>query len=404
MKKGRAQLSKQDKLIIILGAVAAIGPLSIDMYLPGFSAIAKDLNTSISTVSISLTTYFVGISVGQIAYGPILDKYGRKRPLLIGFTIYLLAAIGCAMAPNIEVFIALRLLLALGGCVGMVASRAIIRDRFESNEIARAFSSLILVMGVAPIIAPTLGGEIISALNWRFIFWFLTGYSLLLLILIQVSLPESFEGNRGVSLRPRQVALNYWEVLKNRQFLVFGGAATIGLAGMFTYISGSPYVLMEILGFEEKQFGWLFGLNASGFIAASQINKALLKKRNSENVSRFVSFITLASTLSLGLHAAMGFPSTFGFLASLFVFVASLGFINPNMQAVALQPFKDNAGVASALIGSIRMLGGAIASSLIGLLHNDTAYPMIFLMLGCALAVVLILQLRRRQAFALDLN
>jgi DHA1 family bicyclomycin/chloramphenicol resistance-like MFS transporter len=394
-------LSRQDKLILILGTIAAIGPLSIDMYLPGFTAIAKDFNTGVSMVSLSLTAYFLGISVGQIAYGPILDRFGRKKPLLIGFSLYLVAAVACATAASIELFIAARLLLALGGCVGMVASRAIIRDRFESNEIARAFSSLILVMGVAPIIAPTLGGEIIAALNWRYIFWFLAGYSFLLLVLIQMGLPESNAGSTSVSLRLKPVSLNYWSVLKKRQFLVFGGAATLGLMGIFTYISGSPFVLMELLGFKESQFGWLFGLNASGFILGSQINKALLKKHDSEKVTLVVSFFLFGAGLSLLFNTALGLPSTIWFLASLYVFVASLGFINPNMQAAALQPFKNNAGVASALLGSIRMLGGALASALVGLLHNDTAYPMIFLILFCALAILFILALRRTNAFSI---
>jgi DHA1 family bicyclomycin/chloramphenicol resistance-like MFS transporter len=397
MTQQKKLFSKQDRLIIILGSIAAIGPLSIDMYLPGFSAIAKDLNTSISQVSLSLTTYFIGISLGQIAYGPLLDKYGRKRPLLIGFIIYLIAAIGCAMAPTIEVFIVLRFLLALGGCVGMVASRAIIRDRFESNEIARAFSSLILVMGVAPIIAPTLGGEIVRLLNWRYIFWFLAIYSFLLLLLVRFGLPESNAGNRNISLRPKQVWRGYLQVLKNRDFLIYGGAATLGLAGMFTYISGSPFAVMELLDFKDNQFGWLFGINASGFIAASQVNKALLKKRNSETVSFVVSIFTLGATLLLVVNAALGIIWPMLFLLSLFIFVASLGFINPNMQALALSPFKNNAGVASALIGSIRMLGGAITSALVGVFHNNTAVPMAVIMLVCATAVFLILVIKRRE-------
>lgn len=387
--------AQRNKLIIILGAIAAIGPLSIDMYLPGFSAIAQDLNTDISHVSLSLTTYFIGISVGQLVYGPLLDRFGRKKPLLIGFGLYLLAALGCAMAPNISSFIGLRLLLALGGCVGMVASRAIIRDRYESDEIARAFSALILVMGVAPIIAPTLGGHIVAAYGWRYIFWFLSVYAALLLLVIFFLLRESHGNHPEVSLRPKQVSRNYWSVLRNKEFLVYGMAATLGLAGMFSYISGAPYVVMERLGFSEEAFGWLFGINAMGFIACSQINRWLLKKRNSENVSMGVSYFTLLSAASLIISVSLNIPSVYAFLGALFIFISSLGFINPNLQGLALSPFKNNAGVASALIGSLRMLGGAVASSLVGIFHNDTAWPMVILMSICALLVFSILLGRR---------
>jgi len=163
-------VTKATRLILILGAIAALGPLSIDMYLPGFPEMAQDLGTEIEMLSLSLTAYFIGISIGQIIYGPLLDRFGRKKPLLIGFGIYVLAALGCAFSPNISTFIVMRFLLALGGCAGMVATRAIIRDSFQTSEIARAFSALILVMGVAPILAPMLGGLILQNFGWPFIF------------------------------------------------------------------------------------------------------------------------------------------------------------------------------------------------------------------------------------------
>lgn len=386
---------RRRKLILILGSIAAIGPLSIDMYLPGFSAIAADLNTTVSRVSLSLTTYFVGISIGQIIYGPLLDRFGRKPPLLIGFTLYFLAAIGCALATDIVSFILLRFLLALGGCVGMVASRAIIRDHFENDEIARAFSSLILVMGAAPIIAPTIGGQLVAGPGWRSIFWFLTAYSFALVLLVRFALPESRGRQNSVSLKPREIARNYWSVMRNRTFLIYGTAGTIGLASMFTYIAGSPLVIMEILGFDETSYGWLFGLNALGFISGSQINKQWLRKRHSEQVSLIMSGLTLLSALLLLISLLMGIPSVWFFLACLFLFTSSLGFVNPNLQAIALGPFRENAGVASALVGSIRMTGGAIASALVGILANGTAYPMVLLMLGCALSVSGILLYQR---------
>lgn len=384
-------LSPQNRLIAILGAIAAIGPLSIDMYLPGFPAIAQDLNTSISQVSLSLTAYFAGISAGQFIYGPLLDRYGRKRPLLIGFALYLLAAIGCAMAPNIYSFILLRLLLALGGCVGMVAARAIIRDSFENADIARAFSSLILVMGVAPIAAPTLGGLLISEWGWRSVFWVLTAYSAGLLVLIGFGLGETHAPDPAVSLRPRQVGKSYWKVLRNRQFLVYAIGGTIGMAALFTYISGAPFVLMNILDFDQRTFGWLFGTNALFFVVGSQVNRALLKRIETAVLTRGAALVASAAMLYLVVLVALGIPGPVSFMGGLFCFTFFLGLINPNLQAIALEPFRSSAGRASALMGSIRMLGGALASSLVGVLHNGTAWPMVGLMAGLILLVTALL-------------
>lgn len=384
-------LSRQNRLIAILGAIAAIGPLSIDMYLPGFPDIAQDLNTSISQVSLSLTAYFAGISLGQFIYGPLLDRYGRKRPLLIGFALYFVAAIGCALAPGIYPFILLRLLLALGGCVGMVAARAIIRDSFENEDIARAFSSLILVMGVAPIAAPSLGGLLIENLGWRSVFWVLTAYSAGLLLLIGFGLGETHRPDPKVSLRPRQVGQSYWKVLRNRQFLVYSIGGTIGMAALFTYISGAPFVLMNILDFSQSTFGWLFGSNALFFVVGSQVNRALLKRVDTAVLTRTAALVASAAMLYLVTLVAVGIPGPVSFLGGLFCFTFFLGLINPNLQAIALEPFRSNAGRASALMGSIRMLGGALASSLVGLLHNGTAWPMVGLMASLIVAVTLLL-------------
>ena len=381
---------QQLNLIIILGALAALGPFSIDTYLPGFPAIATDLNTSISKVSLTLTSYFIGISVGQLIYGPMLDRFGRKKPLILGLGLYFLTSLACIFVPSIDLLIGLRLLQALGGCVGMVATRAIVRDRFEANEIARAFSSLILVMGVAPIIAPTIGGYIANALGWRYIFVLLSLFSLTLIVILHNFLSESKEPDHTVSLKFRSIVFNYWQVLKNRDFVMYGFAGSMAMAGLFVYIAGSPFVFMELLGFSEKAYGWLFGLNAFGFIAGSQLNRQVLRKRDSEKVTIITATLMFAiSVFALG-GAALNILNTFLICATLFGFMFFLGFVNPNTTAMALTPFEHNAGVASALIGSIRMLGGALSTGLIGLIHNGTVFPMLSLMFVCA-AVVIIL-------------
>ncbi|WP_417590111.1 multidrug effflux MFS transporter [Owenweeksia hongkongensis] len=391
---------QQNIIILILGAIAALGPFSIDMYLPGFSAIAKDLNTDVASVGLTLTSYFIGISVGQLIYGPLVDRYGRKKPLLIGLSIYLVAALGCAFSPSIDWLIALRLILALGGCVGMVASRAIVRDIFPVNETARVFSTLLLVMGIAPIIAPTIGGYVTSAFGWKYIFIILSAISAVLILLVYRGLAETKEFDPTVSLKPGKVAKGYFEVFKNREFLTFSMAGSVTMAGMLTYITGSPFVLMEIYGFSETEFGWIFGLNAFGFIAGSQVNRAWLRKRSTESISNITAVILfLVGCVLTFTHFSNILNAPF-LLTLLFLFLFFLGFLNPNTTALALEPFTKNAGVASALIGSLRMFSGAVASALISFFFDGTELPMIAIMMSCALIVLILTQYYKSKARA----
>ncbi|WP_417602619.1 multidrug effflux MFS transporter [Owenweeksia hongkongensis] len=391
---------QQNIIILILGAIAALGPFSIDMYLPGFSAIAKDLNTDVASVGLTLTSYFIGISVGQLIYGPLVDRYGRKKPLLIGLSIYLVAALGCAFSPSIDWLIALRLILALGGCVGMVASRAIVRDIFPVNETARVFSTLLLVMGIAPIIAPTIGGYVTSAFGWKYIFIILSAISAVLILLVYRGLAETKEFDPMVSLKPGKVAKGYFEVLKNREFLTFSMAGSVTMAGMFTYITGSPFVLMEIYGFSETEFGWIFGLNAFGFIAGSQVNRAWLRKRSTESISNITAVILFLVGCVLTFTHFSNILNAPLLLTLLFLFLFFLGFLNPNTTALALEPFTKNAGVASALIGSLRMFSGAVASALISFFFDGTELPMITIMMSCAVIVLILTQYYKSKARA----
>ncbi len=388
---------QQNVLILILGSVAALGPFSIDMYLPGFPAIAEDLNTDISKVALTLTSYFIGISVGQLIYGPILDRYGRKKPLLIGMGIYILAVLGCAAAPDVYSLIALRAIMALGGCVGMVASRAIIRDRFPVKEIARVFSTLILVMGVAPIIAPTLGGFVISAFGWRFVFIFLAVLSSIVVFLLYHFLEESHIPDKEVSLKPTRVAVEYWRVLSNPTFLVYGLAGSLAMAAMFAYIGDSSFVLMELYGFNATTYGWVFGSNAAGFIIGSQVNRYILGKREPKVVTYIFAFLMLLVAVALTITNISGLLKVELLLTLLFLFMFFLGFVNPNTQALALEPFSKNAGIASALVGSLRMFSGAVATALISIFHDGTIRPMVYIICTCAVLSMLLLLTKRKE-------
>jgi MFS transporter, DHA1 family, multidrug resistance protein len=388
---------EKNKIILVLGALAALGPFTIDMYLPGFPAIAADLNTSIARVGLSLTSYFIGISVGQLFYGPLVDRYGRKKPLLAGLLIYIVAAIGCALSPSVDWLIGQRLLLALGGCAGMVASRAMVRDLFPTNETARVFSTLILIMGVAPIVAPTLGGYISAHFGWRIIFYVLVGIAATLFFLVFRFLPESKAPDATVSLRPRRVLQEYGQVVREPGFLAYALAGSIAFAGLFAYISGSPFVFMQYFGLSETWYGWLFGLNAFGFILGSQINRLWLRTKSAAQISRRAVWAQAMAGIALAAGSLFGLLDTSSSLALIFIYMFFIGFIAPNATALALKPFTRFAGSASALLGSLQMITGALASGLVSYFHNNTPLPMALIMAGSASIALFILLVYRQK-------
>lgn len=375
---------KYTTIILILGLLTAIGPFSIDMYLPGFPAIASDLNTDIAHVGWSLTSFFLGISIGQLLYGPVIDRFGRKAPILFGFGLYAVTALGCMLVPDIDWLVALRFLLALGACSGMVASRAIVRDLFPPEESAKVFSLLMLVMGLAPIIAPTMGGIVVANFGWRAIFAILVGISVITFALVYFLLPESKGANKTVSLRPDKVMKEYIAVLKDPDLSIYSFASGISMAGMFAYISGSPFVYMELFGLTEQQYGWAFGVNAFGFIAGTQLNRLWLRYQTSAQITLITSMLMFATASILIVGTMVGVLATAPTLVLLFLCLFWLGFINPNTTALALAPFNNNVGSASAMNGFIRMILGALSSGLVSYLANGTSMPMIAIIGICA--------------------
>lgn len=269
---------KRSLIVLILGLLSAIGPLSIDMYLPGFPTIAEDLHTTVDQVAYSLSSFFIGICVGQLVCGPLLDRFGRKRPLYAGLLIYIIASIGCALSNSVEMLITFRFLQAIGGCVGMVAPGAIVRDLFPVNESAKVFSMLILILGVSPIVAPTFGSYLIGAFGWHYVFIVLSVIVALLFVAVIFLLPETKTPDTGFSLGPKTILQSYWHVLKNPQFYTFAFAGAIAAAGLFAYLAGSPFVFMNLFKVSAKVYGWIFAIIAAGLITSSQLNTLLLKK------------------------------------------------------------------------------------------------------------------------------
>lgn len=383
-------------LIIILGLLSAIGPFSIDMYLPGFPAIAQDLNTSVAHVTLSLSSFFIGISLGQFLYGPLLDRFGRKKPLYFGLSIYLLASVGCTFANSADALIVLRLLQAIGSCSGLVASRAMVRDLFAVQDNAKIFSLLMLVVGVSPIIAPTLGGYVTATIGWRYIFVILAFLSILILAAVHFALPESREPNPDHSLKPKTIILSFSTIMREPQFYTYALTGSVASAGLYAYIAGSPYVFMELYKVSEKEYGWIFALIALGLIGASQLNSVLLKVYKSEQIIRVALLCQSITGMLLFVGTALGWLELHSTIFFIFIFLCCQGFTFPNSSALSLAPFTKTAGSASALMGGIQLSIGALTSASVSFLANRTALPMTGLMAFCAITSFTILRVGSR--------
>jgi MFS transporter, DHA1 family, multidrug resistance protein len=378
-------------IILILGFLSAIAPFSIDMYLPGFPAIAKDLHTSIESVSYSLSSFFIGVCIGQVLCGPLLDRYGRKMPLYIGMLLFIVASIGCVFATSVEALIALRFLQAVGGCVSMVAPRAIIRDLFPVEESAKIFSYMILILGVSPIIAPTAGSYMVTHFGWHSIFILLTILGVLLVIAMVAGLPESKQPDPNYSLAPKVILSSFKTVLQQPQFFIYAMTGAVSAAGLFAYLAGSPYVFMELFGTTEQQYGGIFALIAAGLITSSQLNNWLLKKYSSQHIVKVTLAIQTVAGLVLFGATALDWLNLYGTIALIFVYLSCQGFNFPNSAALSMAPFTDHAGSASALMGAIQMGLGALASAVVGLFTPHNAMPLTGVMAACVLLAWIIL-------------
>ena len=383
------------RTILILGALSAFGPLAIDFYLPGFPAMAQAFATDEKHIQLTLAVYFLGLSIGQLVYGPIADRFGRRVPLLVGVGLFTAASFACAFAPSLDWLIGARFVQALGGCAGMVLSRAIVSDKCDAVGSAKVFSQLMLVMGLAPILAPMLGGLLVNLYGWQAIFIVLTCFSALAALAVALGLPESLPAN--VPRQPLSGALRqYGRLLKDREYLGHALTGGIAMAGMFAYIAGSPFVFIKLYGVPAEHYGWLFGSNAAGFILVAQINARLLAKRGPAFLLSRMVWVYLAAGLTLlgvsALHTAQLWP----LLIPLFICIASLGCIIPNASACAMSGQGARAGSASALLGCIQFGVAAGAASLVGVLHDGTAMPMAMVISLCGVLAVTIAVATRR--------
>ncbi|RFZ83313.1 Bcr/CflA family efflux MFS transporter [Mucilaginibacter terrenus] len=383
-------------LILILGSLTALAPFSIDMYLPGFGAIAKSLNTSTEQVALSLSSFLIGISAGQLLYGPLLDRFGRKLPLYCGLVLYIVASAGCYFAKSIELLIAMRFIQAIGACSATVTSMAMVRDLFPVKESANVFSKLVLVLSVSPLIAPTVGGYISAELGWQLIFLILAVISILILIAVILFLPESYKPDPTYSLAPGPILGSFWGVLKTPQFYTYSLCGAIGFSGLFAYISSSPIVFMEVFKVSSKAYGWIFALLSTGFIGSSQLNNLLMKRYKSEQIvnGALIAMIFFAAVFLIG--SIQGWLGLVGTILMIYLVLCCVGLMFPNTTALALAPFEHNAGVASSLTGAFQMAVGSAVSIGISLFVSKSAVPMAATMLvASALAFVVLITGRR---------
>jgi DHA1 family bicyclomycin/chloramphenicol resistance-like MFS transporter len=358
---------------------------------------AKAFATDEKHIQLTLAVYFAGLAIGQLIYGPLADRFGRRGPLLSGVTLFTLASFACAFAPTLEWLIAARFVQALGGCAGMVISRAVVSDKCDAVGSAKVFSQLMLVTGLAPILAPLAGGLMVGIWGWQSIFLALSIFSVMAAIAVAVGLPETFPAHQ-----PRQPLSGslrrYAALLSDRVYLGYALTGGISIAGMFAYIAGSPFVFIQLYGVPAEHYGWLFGSNAAGFILVAQVNARLLSKRGPAFLLSRSVWVYLLAALSLLGIAALRTDALWPLLVPLFICIASLGCILPNTSACAMSGQGARAGSASALLGCIQFGVAAGAASLVGVLHDGTAMPMAMVISLCGvLAVTIAMSTQRLQ-------
>ncbi|MBW8816701.1 MAG: multidrug effflux MFS transporter [Streptomyces sp.] len=376
---------------LLLGGLTATPPLAMDMYLPSLPEVTDALHAPAATVQLTLTACLLGMALGQLVVGPMSDRWGRRRPLLAGLVVYVVATALCAVAPTVEFLVGFRLAQGLAGAAGIVIARAVVRDLYDGVAMARFFSTLMLIGGVAPVVAPLIGGQILRVTDWRGVFVVLTVIGALLAALVWARLPETLPtaerhtGGVGEALHSMRRLL---ADLPFTGYLLTGGFA---FAALFAYISASPFVIQEIYGASPQTFSLLFGVNSVGLVIVGQINGKLLVGRVSLDRVLGVGLLVVTAAATALLLMATG---TFGEVglapvaAALFVLMSAMGVTLPNAQSLALLRTKHSAGSASALLGTSSFLIGAIASPLVGMAGEDTAVPMAVVQLAAALVAL----------------
>ncbi len=368
-------------LPLLLGFLTAVGPVSTDMYLPAFPAIEAELGTARGSVEITLATWFIGLAVGQLVQGTLADRLGRRAPLLIGTAIYTVASVGCALAHDMTSLAVWRTVAAFGGAASAVIPRAMVRDLADGLAAARLMSRLMLVMGAAPILAPTLGGLLLGAGGWRSIFWACAAYGALSCVLSWWALPETLPPARRVRRSPINLLRDFLQIGRERGFITNALMGAAAMFCVFAFISGAPAVYIEQFQVPPGQFGLLFAVSATGFIAASQINPALLRRWGMRRVPMAALLLSTAAIAAMVAASVTGLGGLMGIFLPAVVALAATALVMPNAAVGALSRHAGRAGSASALLGTLQFGCAALGSALVGALADGTPRPMALLML-----------------------
>ena len=384
------------QLVLVLGSLTALGPLTIDMYLPALPSLTADLATTEAAAQATITGMLVGLGLGQLVIGPLSDALGRRRPLITGVVAHLFASVLCALAPSIGLLTAARLMQGLAGAAVAVVSMAIVRDLFSGMAAATLLSRLMLVTGIAPVLAPSLGGLVLSGTTWRGVFVVLATAAFVLVWVAVLGLRETLPEHRRRAANPGAILRTYRGLLRDRTFVALVLVAGLAFATLFSYISGSSFILQNLYGLSSGAYAVVFGLNSFGLVLATQVNPVLVRRFGPRQVLRGAIALAFAASSALLVGALTGGGGLPMLLVPLWFVVASVGCIMPNTPALALTRHGESAGTAAALLGSAQFLIGGAAAPLVGAFGDGSAVPMGAVMTGAtALAGLLVLRFVR---------
>jgi len=390
MSHSRTSFSGLPGWLIVIGVMSGIGPVSIDLYLPAFPMIEGEFGTR--GVERTMASYLLGLTLGQLLYGPISDRFGRKPPLYVGFVIYTIGALGCAFASSLTMLTVFRVIQGLGSCSGMTIGRAIVRDRCEPEQAARAFSTLMMIVSVAPVLAPVAGGFIVASMGWRTAFFIQAALGVCILIGIRFLVTESLDRRHVQPLHLSGALHNYWSLLKDRAFMAYSLIGGCAMASVFSYIAGAPTVLPAMYGVSPETFGWLIGINGIAFMSASRLNVRALRTAAPQKIlSRVVSipsFVGVALIITGVVANALVAVPLLIVLALQFSYFISAARLPPNVSALALAPRVRDAGAASSLMGALQSVCAMSAGFAITVANNNTLVPLAIVMTSCALLCV----------------
>ena len=386
MEKASLSRFAKIKLVVILAYMSALAPLSTDMYLPALERVRQSFATSEFYAQLSVASFFVAFALGQLVYGPLSDKFGRKKPLYAGISLFIAASLACVSFDNIYAFIFFRFLQALGGCAGVVLARAIVNDKFELREAAAMFALMMVVGSLAPMLAPTFGGFVLEFFPWQAIFTILFALGILLFIFIFFGLDESAEIKSDAAISIAAVARDYGEILRNKEFMRYTLGFAVAMSALFAYITGSSFIFLDYYGLSERTFGAVFGINALGMTLVSALNAKLVQKREPAALLNFGLIAMFAMSLILFACSMLGLPFIC-FELSLFALLSSLGFIAPNATTLAMALFKGGrSGAASAVLGTTQFAIAGAVSFIVGAVGANEPLLLAGVMIICALS------------------